>query len=78
MSKDGFNEVSKGVDDKVSFSTKDMELGARVLCKAMAGSDGKTVGDIASKAIWELAERKYHPATIELIMKQAKLEWEPS
>lgn len=78
MSKDGFNGASKGINDKVCFSTKDMDRGARALCKAMAGLDGKNIGDVASQLIWEKATQRFHPATIKLIMEQADMDWEPS
>lgn len=76
MSKDGFNDVSKGVDDKVSFSTNDMELGARALCKAMARHEGTNSGNIASQAIWKMAEEYFHPSTIHSILNREGIDWD--
>lgn len=78
MPKGGFNKASNNIDDSVSFSTKNMQRGARELCNAMARLNGETVGETMSKLIWEKAKDRFHPSTIKLILSQADIDWQPS
>lgn len=74
MSKDSAKKVSRKFNEKVTFSTKDMELGARALCNKMARYDGVSVGGLVTRAVWKLAQEELHPDHIAQLLELANIE----
>lgn len=77
MEKERFNHAATGVDDEVSYSTQQMQRGARSLLKAMARLDGKSTGETVSKLIWEAANERLNPASIQLVLKVDGIDYTP-
>lgn len=65
MSKNNAKDSSK-----VTLSAQSVDRAARVLCKAMARSNGTSMGDVISEALWEKANKFFHPATIKMILNR--------
>lgn len=64
-----------GNDSKCKLSIQDVDKSARILCKAIAGVNGKSMGEIFSEAIWETASKTYAPCTIKQILERNDIDF---